>query len=418
MSVNTTAQARKWERTLNHIKYITFWTFSILIVGGFSYFYYSYLMRPVAGALFFLGGAIIVYYYYIKWFLLKPAIDPDFRPGDQACPDYLTLIPPGDLYRAERDGGYFCVDFVGVSKNGKLMRTTPKTLARDIKNPSYRFKVTPQVDLNPVDRNVKRARAAFMQRLKNAGLSWNSLSSSSIPSRVINSNGAPVYTGGGGIDFTVDVKGLGNSLLAGAGCFTSNDDSPSTPPSWATAAGAGRGGPAPGALMSASASAAAPTAGSTFTLTPAAMKELEDYSKTNSRSQSGPPTAAELQSAANHLIAKGMAPRGTTGAQLMTAIMGGPALNLSPVQLMAIKSALEEYGKKNPPAPSQSGTLDIMTPLTAALNNSLIPKGLVPPGTSAMQLMQELMKEAQRDQQKAGVPQEFMIQSGPPQGRM
>ena len=415
MSVNTTAQARKWERTLHNIKYFAFWTLSILIVGGFSYFYYSYLMRPVAGALFFLGGAIIVYYYYIKWFKLPPPIDPDFKPGEQACPDYLTLIPPGELYPTERDGSYFCVDFVGVSQNGRLMRTTPKNLVRDIQKPSHRFKVTPSVELRPY-KNKQRAHAAFMQRLKNAGLSWNSLSGSSIPSRVINSNGAPVYTGGSGIDFTVDFKGLGNSLLAGAGCLTSSDDAPSTPPSWTTAAGAGGGAPAPGALMSASASAAAP-AGDAFTLTPAAIQELQEYGKTHP--STGPPTDAQLQEAANDLIAKGMAPRGTTGAQLMTAMMGGPALNLTPAQLTAIKAALEEYGNAHPPPPTPpGGQLDIMTPLTAALNGSLIPKGLVPPGTSAIQLMQELMKQAQRDQQNAGMPSEFMIQSGSPQGRM
>jgi hypothetical protein len=347
MSVNTTAQARKWERTLNNIKYFTFWTLSILIVGGFSYFYYSYLMRPVAGSLFFLGGAVIVYYYYIKWFLLKPRDDPDFKSGDQTCPDYLTLIPPGDLYQ-ERDGGYFCVDFVGVSQNGRLMATSPKNLARDIKKPTHRFKVTPSVDLNPPSGNKLRAQAAFMQRVKNAGLSWNSLSGSSIPSRVINRNGAPVFTGGSGIDFTIDIKGLGNSLLAGAGCLTSNDDNDGVaPPSWTTAAGAGGGGPAPGALMSASASMAAPAgpaapmSGGTFTISGATFikmfKETIAYLKEHNITMGGEATPAQKQQILTNLISKRLIPAGTTYDQLEAAGQAAQK-SLTPAQLAEIQA--------------------------------------------------------------------------------
>ena len=98
-------------------------------------------------------------------------------------------------------------------------------------------------------------------------------------------------------------------------------------------------------------------------------------------------------------------------------MMGGPPLNLTPAQLTAIQAEVEEYNKAHPPPPTPpGGGLDIMTPLTAALNNSLIPKGLVPPGTTAMQLMAAAMKQAQMDQQKAGMSPEFMIQTGPPQG--
>ena len=359
MSVNTTAKARKWEQTLQNIKYFAFWTFSILIVGGLSYFYYSYLMRPVAGSLFFVGGALVVYYYYIKWFKLPPPTDPDFTPGDQACPDYLTLIPPGDLYAPMQDGGYFCVDFVGVSENNRLLPTTPKNLAHDIKDPSHRFKVTPKVDLNP-PKNKQRARAAFMQRLKNAGLSWNSLSGASIPSRVINRNGAAVYTGGGGIDFTADVNSLGNSVLAGAGCLTSADDTPpSAPPSWTSAAGAGGGGPAPDALMSASASAAAP-AGSTNLITPQVIAEAVNYTVANGGLDGAMgATPDQQQQMINTLIkdevSKGYLPAGTTMDQLQAAgkqlSSGGMAGNsamlaqvmplLTPASIIAVQTAMK-----------------------------------------------------------------------------
>jgi hypothetical protein len=152
------------------------------------------LNRPVAGALFFVGGAVTLYYYYIKWFVLDASPDPDFISGEQACPDYLSLVPSdGERpYIPSSPTQYFCVDFVGVSANGVLKKTTPKALSTNINDPNYRFSVDPAVDLNPRN-NKRKARAAFMTRLVNAGLSWNSMGSGSVPKRDSNSNGAPAW---------------------------------------------------------------------------------------------------------------------------------------------------------------------------------------------------------------------------------
>jgi hypothetical protein len=192
MSVNT-LQARAWQRTLDKLKPRLYWILGGLLVLGVSYYYYTILNRPVAGSLFFVGGAVTLYYYYVKWFVLPASPDPDFLPGDQACPDYLSLVPSdGGLYTPSSPTQYFCVDFVGVSANGALKKTTPKALSTNINDPNYRFSVDPAVDLNP-PKNKRKARSSFMQRLVNAGLSWNSMGAGSTPKRNSNSNGAPAF---------------------------------------------------------------------------------------------------------------------------------------------------------------------------------------------------------------------------------
>ena len=343
MSVKTTAAAAKWAKTFDDIKRNAF-----LIVGGLtvfllSYIFYNTLNRPVAGALVFVGGALILFYYWIRWFVITPLPDDDFNPV-QACPDYLSLIPPGELYPSDESGRYFCVDFVGVSRNGNFKKIYPDNLAQNILDPRYHFTINPTQDFS------QKGRVKLTKRLMEAGLSWNSIGANSTPSRSTH-NGAPKPPSG---------------LVGGA---------------------------------------------SRFTLTPAVMAELTAYGAAHPIN--GQPTPAQLQELANHLISKNLAPPGTTGEQIMTEMMGGAPLNLSPAQLAAIQAAAEEYAKTNPPPPiPPGGQFDMMPQLTAVLNNVLIPRGLVPSGTSPIQLMQAMMKQAQRDQQNAGMSQEFMIQQG------
>jgi hypothetical protein len=363
MSATSDIAAKKWARTIQDIQKKSYWVIGLLLLGFSAYFYYTSLNKPVAGVLWFIGGFLIVYYYWLKWFVLDRPYDPDFFTGSGACPDYLSVIPNNSgLYMPTSTTQYFCVDFVGVSRNGGIRKMNRKNVATEIADPAYRFSVDPEVDFA-----TPAAKAAFVRRLQMAGLSYNSVGDSSLPTMNVYSNGAPAF-GANSISNVVPFAPMGLTPMAGSG--------------------------------------------GAFTITPAVMKEMEAYAKANNISP-GEPTNAQKQGIINHLIAKGMAPPGTTVDQLMTALMGGAPLNLTPAQIAAIQTAMEAYGKANPAPPIQpGGTLDMMTPITAVLNNSLIPRGLVPPGTSAIQLMQELMKQAQRDQQNAGVPPEFQIQQG------
>ena len=180
MSVTSTIAAKRWAETLLSIQRWSYWIVGLLVLGFTAYFYYSALDRPVAGVLWFLGGFIILYYYWVKWFVIKQKADPDFNPAATgACPDYLSLIPPtSGLYKPTSPTQYFCVDYIGVSRNGKLLKTKPSNIAKDIKNPNYRFSVDPAKDFR-----TAAGRAAFVRRLTNAGLSYNSVGDNNLPIR-------------------------------------------------------------------------------------------------------------------------------------------------------------------------------------------------------------------------------------------
>jgi hypothetical protein len=177
MSVVNTIAMKKWAATVANIKKKAYIIIAILVTVGISYFFYSILNKPVAGVLLFLGSALIFFYYWIKWFAIPQPPDPDFNPGKNACPDYLSVVPSNSgLYKPSSPTQYFCVDYVGVSRNGALKKMDPKKLPTNIKNPAYTFSVDPSVDF----RNAA-TRAAFVQRIMKAGLSYNSLGDNSLP---------------------------------------------------------------------------------------------------------------------------------------------------------------------------------------------------------------------------------------------
>jgi hypothetical protein len=180
MSVSSTAAAKKWAASFAYIQRKAYWILGLLLVGFVAYFYYTGLNRPVAGVLWFLGGFIVLYYYWIKWFLIPKQKDPDFNPDVAGvCPDYLSIVPPDSgLYKPSSRTQYFCVDFIGVSKNGGLKKTNPADIATKIKNPAYRFSVDPAKDFK-----TAQGRAAFLKRLNAAGLSYSSLDGTTLPTR-------------------------------------------------------------------------------------------------------------------------------------------------------------------------------------------------------------------------------------------
>jgi len=292
MSVNTTVAAAKWAKTLASIKINAFLILGGLFVFTTAYFYYSVLNKPSAGVLWFVGGSVILYYYYVKWFLGPPEIDPDFMAGTYACPDYLSVIPPGTvdpktgrkLYTPATTTQYYCVDFVGVSTNGGLKQTTPRTLTEDIKNPAYYFPVDAIRDFKAPTLDTKgniiaNGRGEFLQRLGKAGLSYNSMGEKSTPRGGMNTNGSPSFSGG---------QAFVNA----------------TPGS-------------PGGLMGASASSAAP-----FTMTGdqmvTSMLETVSWVKANNINMTNPTglTAAQKQAVMANLVSKRIVPAGVTYEQM------------------------------------------------------------------------------------------------------
>ena len=190
MSVTNTVTAKKWAKTLDDIKKKAYWIVGALLIVGISYFYYSGLNRPVAGVLWFVGGSVILFYYWVKWFLSPVPPDPDFNPGTLACPDYLSVIPPGEFYQPTSKTEYYCVDFIGVSRNGKLKKMPPAQVAKKINDPNYYFPVNPAVDFKD-----SPGKMAFMKRIVAAGLSYNSVGDGSLPVMGDSSNGAPSPSG-------------------------------------------------------------------------------------------------------------------------------------------------------------------------------------------------------------------------------
>jgi len=189
MSATSDIAAKKWARTIQDIQKKSYWVIGLLLLGFSAYFYYTSLNKPVAGVLWFIGGFLIVYYYWLKWFVLDRPYDPDFFTGSSACPDYLSVIPNNSgLYMPTSTTQYFCVDFVGVSRNGGIRKMNRNSIATEIADPAYRFSVDPEVDFT-----TPAAKAAFVRRLQMAGLSYNSVGDSSLPTMNVYSNGAPAF---------------------------------------------------------------------------------------------------------------------------------------------------------------------------------------------------------------------------------
>jgi hypothetical protein len=191
MSVPSNAAAKKWQETMLDIRKKSYWIVGLLILGFSAYFYYTGLKKPVAGVLWFFGGFLITYYYWVKWFVLPMPPDPDLVMTSGSCPDYLSVVPNNiGLYTPSTPTQYFCVDYVGVSRNGALKKMNPTQISTLISDPSYTFSVDPAKDFAN-----ESSKAAFIQRLIRAGLSFNSVGDSSTPANMGAGSNIPTFSG-------------------------------------------------------------------------------------------------------------------------------------------------------------------------------------------------------------------------------
>lgn len=146
------------------------------IIIMISYVYYNNMNKPTAGTLVFLGGFLALYYYYLKFFVVDSSRK-DWPPYQSTCPDFLTLVPPGSGYLGSQDD-FLCVDFVGVSINGGLKKSSPGNIAQQINDPNYTFKV----DMGRY--SGKDGVKILKKDLSDKGLSWEAMlkgSSISVP---------------------------------------------------------------------------------------------------------------------------------------------------------------------------------------------------------------------------------------------
>ena len=291
MSATSDIAAKKWARTIQDIQKKSYWVIGLLLLGFSAYFYYTSLNKPVAGVLWFIGGFLIVYYYWLKWFVLDRPYDPDFFTGSGACPDYLSVIPNNSgLYMPTSTTQYFCVDFVGVSRNGGIRKMNRKNVATEIADPAYRFSVDPEVDFA-----TPAAKAAFVRRLTLAGLSYNSVGDSSLPTMNVYSNGAPAFGANSISNVVPPVPGGLTPMAGGGGAFQITMDQ---------------------AI--------------------AAMIAMFSYAKANNMTWGQSPTEAQKPILMANLVSKGIAPAGVTYDQFEAAAKAlGPPSQAQMAQIVA-----------------------------------------------------------------------------------
>jgi hypothetical protein len=168
----------KWVQFSKNVSKWSYVLVSLILIFVVSYYFYTVLQRPAAGTLWFVGASILFFYYYVKWFVVQRPLDPNLQPGNQSCPDYLSMVPPGILYTPVSPTQYRCIDYVGVSRNGRLKKADPAKIKQQINNPDYYFAIDPTQDFI-----TPSAKSAFLERLIAYGLSYNSAGDGSLPTQ-------------------------------------------------------------------------------------------------------------------------------------------------------------------------------------------------------------------------------------------
>jgi hypothetical protein len=146
------------------LKYV-YWVVGLGSLTMFCFILFNTYNRQVAAVLIFMGGLLAIYFHYIKWFMLKQ--DPSWPTGQSLCPDYLTPVSPGfqtnfdGSPKPSGTGSFKCIDFVGVSTNGALLKASPSNVEMALRDSRYHVEITP---------NMKQGDLVAM--LKAKGLTW------------------------------------------------------------------------------------------------------------------------------------------------------------------------------------------------------------------------------------------------------
>ena len=139
--------------TVSYSAYI-YWGLGLVADGALAYLLYK-MNFQIAAILVFLGAILALFYYYVKWFQLPSK---DSSSSTTSCPDFLTLIDPGSS-----SGVAKCMDYVGVSANGRLQQSDPNNVEQQ-SDPNFVF---------TIDRS--QPTTDLCQRAASYGLTWASL---------------------------------------------------------------------------------------------------------------------------------------------------------------------------------------------------------------------------------------------------
>ena len=136
-----------------------YWTLGLVASLGIGYVLYK-MNYQIAGVLTFLGCILALFYYYVKWFQI-PSKTNTWPPYKTACPDFLTIADAGATTGIAK-----CIDYVGVSANGRLQKADPtKTYTHtDPVNAKYYF---------PINKNDKNT--DLCQSASDYGLTWSTI---------------------------------------------------------------------------------------------------------------------------------------------------------------------------------------------------------------------------------------------------
>ena len=144
------------------------------VVGIIGLLYFCYILftrnQQIASVLVFLSGFIALYFYYVKWFVIPDRI-PNWPPYSTPCPDFLTLVEPGD--GATVPGK--CMDFVGVSVNGVLKPTSVAKVDGDRNDPSYVFSIARKYKDTATGQIKDTSLTDICEEVRSHGLTWMSL---------------------------------------------------------------------------------------------------------------------------------------------------------------------------------------------------------------------------------------------------
>jgi len=144
------------------------------IIGILALLYLSYILftrnQQIASILVFLSGFIALYFYYVKWFVIPDRI-PNWPPYSTPCPDFLTLVEPGDGETVPAK----CMDFVGVSANGALSSTTPSGVNTAKNDANYYFSVARKYRDSATGKIMETSLTDICSEVRAKGLTWLSL---------------------------------------------------------------------------------------------------------------------------------------------------------------------------------------------------------------------------------------------------
>lgn len=134
-----------------------YWIVGFLVILGVSY-QLNKTNNQMAAIFVFLGLGLALYYYYVKWFAI-PSKTQTWPPYTTPCPDFLTLVDPGSQSGISR-----CLDYVGVSSNGRIKKADPSKATLQMNESQYAF---------IIDRSKKNQDLCGLAQTY--GLTWSSI---------------------------------------------------------------------------------------------------------------------------------------------------------------------------------------------------------------------------------------------------